>query len=712
MKKNYFFTLLLTLCLSGLSFGQTTLSAGDIVIIEMQGDAPDGFRFIPLMDLEVGTVIRFTDNGYTGTAIRSGEGTVIYTAPAGGITKGTNIRYSVGGTTDFILDGSSDLNISSSGDQILAYQGDTASPTFIFAAAGNSTVWQTNSNDSNQTDLPQGLTDGVNAVTLGSGTGPEAEFDNIYYSGTTSGTKADILAAVSTASNWTGNNSSSADAITTNFTITSSSVASINISSPSDGAILDATTSVDVTVSTSNFVVGELNGSGVDGHIHWTLQENSDAAVTQSMKYDTNDESITVAPGNSYTIYMELVDNTHTAIIPAVNETVTFSVAYSCDLVLGDVTTTCDAITSDTDIFSGTIAFTGGNNGTAYTIIAPSGVTVAGDNPDTTAAGTITFTGMTEGTDVIINIIGDATSSCDLYSNLVSPVCLSLPITDDFTYSDGSLIDSPLWVNNGGTMGDLMVVSGQALIQHGTPSEDANLEFIPVAGNIYYALDFTVVDPGSPISGTDAEYFAHFKDMEYGYRARLDIVPPSAAGDFSVGISTKGSTADATWATDLSYGTSYRATVKYDQDNNIAELWVDAAVEGDTSILGTDEAAPGDSMVAFVFRQSDSDLNEGILVDNLRIATTFAATTLSIERNLIEGFATYPNPVSNNTFTITTSSNSKKEFAIFNVLGKKMLSSSFSGVKSEVDVSTISSGIYILKVTEDGKTATKKLVIR
>ena len=112
------------------------------------------------------------------------------------------------------------------------------------------------------------------------------------------------------------------------------------------------------------------------------------------------------------------------------------------------------------------------------------------------------------------------------------------------------------------------------------------------------------------------------------------------------------------------------------------------------------------------YQKSDSDLNEGILVDNLRIATTFAATTLSIERNLIEGFATYPNPVSNNTFTITTSSNSKKEFAIFNVLGKKMLSSSFSGVKSEVDVSTISSGIYILKVTEDGKTATKKLVIR
>lgn len=90
----------------------------------------------------------------------------------------------------------------------------------------------------------------------------------------------------------------------------------------------------------------------------------------------------------------------------------------------------------------------------------------------------------------------------------------------------------------------------------------------------------------------------------------------------------------------------------------------------------------------------------------------FKNSTASIKNKAIEGFATYPNPVTNNTFTITSNSSSKKDFAIFNVLGKKVLSSNFSGVKSNVDVSAISAGIYILKVTEEGKTATKKLVIR
>ena len=91
---------------------------------------------------------------------------------------------------------------------------------------------------------------------------------------------------------------------------------------------------------------------------------------------------------------------------------------------------------------------------------------------------------------------------------------------------------------------------------------------------------------------------------------------------------------------------------------------------------------------------------------------TYENTSLSVNRNSIKGFATYPNPVTNNTFTITSNSSSKKEFAVFNLLGKKVLSSSFSGIKKDIDVSSINAGMYILKVTEEGKTATKKLVIR
>ncbi|QXP65927.1 T9SS type A sorting domain-containing protein [Polaribacter sp. AHE13PA] len=86
--------------------------------------------------------------------------------------------------------------------------------------------------------------------------------------------------------------------------------------------------------------------------------------------------------------------------------------------------------------------------------------------------------------------------------------------------------------------------------------------------------------------------------------------------------------------------------------------------------------------------------------------------TASLSKNSIEGFTTYPNPITNKNFTISSNSSDTKEVSLFSVIGKRVFSTSFSGLKKNLDVSAINSGVYILKVTETGKTATKKLVIR
>lgn len=91
---------------------------------------------------------------------------------------------------------------------------------------------------------------------------------------------------------------------------------------------------------------------------------------------------------------------------------------------------------------------------------------------------------------------------------------------------------------------------------------------------------------------------------------------------------------------------------------------------------------------------------------------TYTNNTASVPRTGILGFTTYPNPITNKELTISTTNTNAKEVVIFNVLGKQVLKTSFSGLKSTIDVSSVNSGIYILKVTESGKIATKKLVIR
>lgn len=193
---------------------------------------------------------------------------------------------------------------------------------------------------------------------------------------------------------------------------------------------------------------------------------------------------------------------------------------------------------------------------------------------------------------------------------------------DNFDYPDGSLVPNGGWANHSGVPFDLLVSAGQVQVQHGAPSEDANLAFTPVAGTIYFGIDFMVPDLGAPYSGTDNEYFAHFREG-FNFSGRLDVVEGPDGGDFSVGIASDDSTADAVWPVDLSYGVFYRAVVGYDQDANIAQLWIDASLASDPSIFGDDQPDPGDSVVSFALRQSDSDMNELVVVDGLVVGNTF-----------------------------------------------------------------------------------------
>ena len=284
-------------------------------------------------------------------------------------------------------------------------------------------------------------------------------------------------------------------------------------------------------------------------------------------------------------------------------------------------------------------------------------------------------------------------------------------VSDDFSYSDGSLVGNGTWANHSGTAGDLLVSSGQVVVQHGTPSEDANLPFAAVSGNVYYALDFSVDDLGAPYSaGTDFEYFAHFIIPPSTFSARLSIVAPNGGGDYTVGIASDESTEDATWGTDLTFGTTYRATVRYDQDANIAELWIDATLESDTSILGEDRADPGDTVTGLALRQSDSSENETVRVDNVIVAQSFGET-LSTNDVSLKSYGVYPNPTSIGSVNIVpqNGSNGKLNVAVFDVLGKQVINKTMTSEK--LNVSSLNTGVYIMKITQGNATSTKKLVI-
>ncbi|WP_296684734.1 T9SS type A sorting domain-containing protein [Flavobacterium sp.] len=80
------------------------------------------------------------------------------------------------------------------------------------------------------------------------------------------------------------------------------------------------------------------------------------------------------------------------------------------------------------------------------------------------------------------------------------------------------------------------------------------------------------------------------------------------------------------------------------------------------------------------------------------------------ESTSIEGLNLYPNPVSNGKVYITTKNDLDKEIQIFDVLGKKVLQTMLSS--RELNVSTLTPGVYIIKIKEEEASTTRKLIVR
>jgi hypothetical protein len=104
---------------------------------------------------------------------------------------------------------------------------------------------------------------------------------------------------------------------------------------------------------------------------------------------------------------------------------------------------------------------------------------------------------------------------------------------------------------------------------------------------------------------------------------------------------------------------------------------------------------------------NDAGANGMYAIDNFTISVN---QVLGVKQNTIAGLNMYPNPVSNGTLYITSNSSEAKSVSIYDLLGKQVLNAKTSN--SAVNVSSLKGGSYIVKITEDGKTDTKKLIIQ
>lgn len=103
---------------------------------------------------------------------------------------------------------------------------------------------------------------------------------------------------------------------------------------------------------------------------------------------------------------------------------------------------------------------------------------------------------------------------------------------------------------------------------------------------------------------------------------------------------------------------------------------------------------------------NDSGANGLYAIDDFNIRTY---VPLGVKENTIAGLNMYPNPVSKGTLYVTSNSSEAKSISVFDLLGKQVLNTKTSN--GAVNVSSLVAGSYIVKITEEGKTDTKKLII-
>ncbi len=403
----------------------------------------------------------------------------------------------------------------------------------------------------------------------------------------------------------------------------------------------------------------------------------------------------------------------------------------TCALTLTSTAAICNAFTAGTDSYKVDIGFNGGGTST-YTVTTTSG-TVGGDSPTTMTTGTITVTGVGEGTDITVTVTDGIL--CNLTSMITSPSCIpsnTLPLYEGFAYTVGTnLGDQPNWRNI--NSGDEVLIGGPGGLTYsglastsGTGNHvtfdgagiDSVFEYTPVtSGTVYASFIFNVTNQ-SAVTDASGGYFAGISSSNTAYDARLWLKPnPDAASNtFNIGIANTGAATftPGTYTTD----TSIFVVMSYDLATGNINAWVNpsSASFGGAAPAPTVSAVDpsiSSSLRSFILRQDSTSETPFILFDELRLGTSWSAvtpTTLSVEDFNSNNFIIYPNPTSLGYVNITNNNTTAMSVAVYDVLGKQVLKQTVSN--NRLNVASLKSGIYILKISQDNATITKKLVIK
>lgn len=397
------------------------------------------------------------------------------------------------------------------------------------------------------------------------------------------------------------------------------------------------------------------------------------------------------------------------------------AVSASCTLALGTPVIACAASTSALDNYTVTIPYTSGGNAT-YTVTTTG--TVTGDNPSTTAAGNIIIT-MNESSMGTYTVTVGSGPTCSFTFTFTSPdSCIgtnTLPVNEPFNYSAGTPLNfSQMWKNTSVGSDEILATSGNLTytgitstgnsVSFAGTGSDTLLPFTDTTSGEIYASFLAKVTDLTNISLTGSTYFASFSSATNVFSGRIWIKTTDGT-QYQYGISTTTTAADIVWSSTLYAVNSIQYLVlRYDFTNNLLALYVNPTIGGTAGpAVFTTPATALTSVANFVLRQDSATTTPAMTIDELTITTTPNFTLGNDSFSQIDGLKLYPNPVKGGTLFVETALNNNVQVTIYDIVGKQVLNTTVTN--NAVNVSELTSGVYVVTVTEEGKTTSKKLMI-
>ena len=731
---------ILTLIYSNSIIAQTTLEAGDLAIIGYNGDNPDQFSFVLLVDVTTNTEITFTDSGVkSDDTFRGGEGGIKFTASTN-YSAGTIITYT-GPQSDLPSGdfteandsnvGNNDMNLSGSGDQIFAFQGSSSTPTFIFGFQSNSNIWQTDATGSTNSALPSTLTNGVNAVAVGSGSGAGSEFDNsVYDEALTSGSKASILAVIVNNSNWDGNNSR----ITFNF---------------SSYTITSSTTTWTGASNTDWATAGNWNNGVPSSSLDATIPDLANAPIISgSTNASVNDLTITEPDGINITAGGSLI----------VSGTSTGNVTYNrtLDFVSGNangwhlISSPVAAQTYNNDYAETNGLATSGTkrglafyndalaSGSKYTyllsddsntssfntgVYSGSGIGYSAKRASTT--GTVAFTG-TINTD---DVNGVAVSTSGDGFNLLGVPYTSYISSQTFLTDNSNLEQTQIWVWEQGVTGgnfiamtaiadNFILAPGQGFFVKAASGTTVNFAETNQTANADTFLKSSRTEVKLLINDGESNRFAKVyflnnvtKGFDSGYE-----------GETFGGI--KNSLDLFSQLVEGNQGKKYQvqSLPKSDLESMVIPIGVIADAGKEITFTADALNVPSGLKVFLEDRQTNTftRLDEAnseykiTLTETLNGVGRFymhtTASVLSTEDIILNSVRIFKTDSS--TLKITGLPKGKTSFYLYNILGKEMMTTIFTANgNKEISLSKLASGIYLAKIQTEKGAISKKIIL-